>query len=539
MKKFIIHVVLVVFLLVFMQEVSALSVSNQFTKTFIGNYHYVFSNGKYGDFEHIKRVGDDMIAYCIEPGVSFSQESYEGYYDLSLEQFAEKVQISKEQVEKISLIASYGWGYQNHYGNEWIVATQSLIWQELGRDFQFTSRNKKENPWEYVIDTPKEIEEKMAEIQTLVNTYRANPLFNTTHAKVSLNRSYRFVDSTSQVSSYAIKNCENCTATIDGNSVEVRPIENQNGKVVLEKNNNTWNSMYVIYYQNAAQNLIVPGKVPEKNISLTYEIVKGSVQLTKYDADTKYCSPKAKGGSLKGSIYKLYKEDNTFVTDLVIDSNCQASFGELELGKYYIKEYQPGNSYQLDTTKYSFEVTADAPHYALTVYDKMDLGQVSIQKFDSKTNSCQTTGVGATLKGAVYGIYYRKDSLNSILVQKITVDENCSALSKRNLAIGNYYLIELEAPVGYLLDKTRHEFSITKENVDEVLNLTVQDEIIGSNIHIHKSFLSEMGNVPEKNASFAIFYADTNIKYKTITTDASGDATVWLPFGKYILKQLK
>lgn len=143
------------------QEVLASTRNDTFQSAFIKEYGYVESREHFGNFQHFTRVGDGSTAYCIEPGVSLSTGVYDGFYDLSLEEKANRVSLSKEQLERVSLIAHFGWGYQGHYGNDWIVATQTMIWKETGRSISFTSRYNPSDPWKYVIATPREIEEHM------------------------------------------------------------------------------------------------------------------------------------------------------------------------------------------------------------------------------------------------------------------------------------------------------------------------------------------------------------------------------------------
>ena len=72
-------------------KIFALITNDEFTKSFIGKYHYVDYDGKYGDFEHFKRKSDGATAYCIEPRVSLAADSYKGYYSLTLSDMAKYV----------------------------------------------------------------------------------------------------------------------------------------------------------------------------------------------------------------------------------------------------------------------------------------------------------------------------------------------------------------------------------------------------------------------------------------------------------------
>ncbi len=518
-------------------EVKASVTTEEFTKKYMATYHYVDVSGNYADFEYFQRKSDGLVAYCIEPNVSFSNGTYTGYYHLNSSELGKEVHIDAEKMSRVSLMAAFGWGYKGHTDYNWIIATQSLIWQELGRNFQFTSRNNKENPFLYVIPTPVEIQEKMDELSTMVDEYLAPPSFADTHAQIPLHGSYSFHDANNIINTYSVKSCENCSAEIRDNEVVVTPSGKGVGNVELVKENDGWETELVVYYNSTGQNLIVPGKILPLTVNLSFETVSGSLQLNKYDADTKTCQSQALGGSLSGSVYKLYKEDGTYVKDLVIGDNCSASATDLELGRYYVVESEAGHSYQVDTNKYYFDLTSDNSSQTLTVYDKMDLGQISLKKVDSRTKTCVSASSTAHLQGAIYGIYYTGNGADK-LVEKITIGSDCTAVSTKNLAIGSYYLKELKAPEGYHLDETIHPFTITKDHIDEVINLEVADEVYGSEIEIFKTYEQESGVVPEEHAKFAIYDQSTMDQVAILETDNYGKAKIWLPYGAYIIKQL-
>lgn len=526
-----------VFSFISINKVNAITTNDKFSKTYIGTYHYVSSNGKFGDFEYFTRTSDGQIAYCIEPGVSLSSGTYQGYYDLPNGTLAGYVGISSEILSKISLIAHFGWGYNGHYGYDWIVATQSLIWKELGYNFQFTSRNSKASPWQYVINTPNEVQDKMNEIERLILDYQSMPSFNTYYAKIPLNESYNFIDYSNKINGLKIKNCENCTATISNDLLNIKPNGNQNGKVIAEKVSFGWSTKFSVYEHPEGQNMLVPGLVESIETSVSYEVVSGKLNLFNYDEITNSCKPQQSGGDLAGSTFKLYKNDGTHIKDIVINENCTASIQDLELGKYYIVQTKAGLNYDLNPNKFYFELTLENPIQDLTIYNKMLLGQLKIYKFDSKTNSCKSISKFATLTGATYGLYYQTHPLNWKLITKLNINENCEALSEKNLLPGNYYLKELNAPKGYNLDEQKHYFEVTKDNANEIITKTLIDNIYETNLVINKTYLVENGVSPEVGAQFDIYYENSNTKFETLTIDESGSSNLLVPYGSYTIKQ--
>lgn len=516
------------------QEVLASTRNDTFQSAFIKEYGYVESREHFGNFQHFTRVGDGSTAYCIEPGVSLSTGVYDGFYDLSLEEKANRVSLSKEQLERVSLIAHFGWGYQRHYGNDWIVATQTMIWKETGRSISFTSRYNPSDPWKYVIATPREIEEHMEEIERSIAEYKKGVSFSKKNVRIEYGKSYDFVDTNYRLGEFSIT-CQNCSYSVQGNVLKVTPTSRQNGSVLLKKQSLEWGSDFIVYYSPYGQNMLVPGIAVPMEEKVSFAVVSGSLSLHKYDFDSKVCQAK-EGGSLEGSVYHLYKEDGTFVKELIIDKNCSASIMDLELGKYYVQEQKAGENYELDANKYSFDLNMEHSDKDLVVYDKMYLGQVKIEKVDHATKTCSSLSPYANLEGAVYGVY-KKDGT---LMEKLTISRNCSAFSKRNLLLGEYYIQELQAPKGYVLDTQKYFFSVTKENAEEVILLKLENKIIETNVVIYKTFSSSfLGLNAEENAVFAIYRKKDNKKITTLVTNDKGYAEVMLPYGEYVLKQVK
>ena len=527
---------------ILVKNVQAETTGDFFTKNFIGEYHYVYnSNGRYGDFEYITRNSDGHITYCIEPGVSFSKEVYTGYFNMSNEELSQLLHLTNEQILDITLVAQFGWGYNNHTGKEWIVATQALIWKTLGLDFSFTSRNSKSNPWQYVINTPAEIEEKMNEITNDIENYKKTPSFNTNYAKVSINHSYTFTDNSNSLDNYEILDCDNCNATISNNNqVIVNPVNNQSGTVHLAKKSANWPTNFFIYYKDDGQNLLVPGNVNKSVIDLNYEVVSGSLTIHKLDADTKTCTPKTLfGATLEGTTFTIYKEDKSVLTQVVVGSDCLANIDNLEVGRYFAMESRSGVNYQAEINKHWFTITENDLHQEITVYNKAYLGQVFLEKLDSKTKSCNITHTDATLNGAVYGIYYKQ---NNNLVDTITIDDSCQGSSKDNLPPGNYYLQEIKAPTGYKLDTKKYEFTISKnknKNKIEEVHLSVYDDIYETNLVINKTYLTSNGVAAEVGAVFEIYLKSSMELVNTLTIDESATASTILNYGNYIIKQTK
>ena len=160
-------------------------------------------------------------------------------------------------------------------------------------------------------------------------------------------------------------------------------------------------------------------------------------------------------------------------------------------------------------------------------------GKVAINKVDRDTGKNIPQG-DATLKGAVYSVY-REDGT---LITKITTDENGYAISGYLPSLGKFYLREITPSKGYELDKNTYEFNISKDNLEPLI--PVQEKVIERNVNFFKVYANDKTGmlVGEPNVTFDIYLKSSGEKYKTITTDSKGYATVKLPYGVYIIKQV-
>ncbi len=338
-------------------EVKAATVTDQITSTFLGDYHYVYDDGKFGDFELFKRNSNQNIAYCIEPGVSRHKGDYTGYLGLSNAELALKAGISTTQLEKISLYAYYGYGYKNHTSTDWVVATQAKIWNVLGKNFQFTSKNYSPNPWQYVISTPVNIEEKFKELDTLIERHYTKPSFDWQTILIPYNEgSYILEDKNGILNEFEIKTSTNCTLKIENNNLIITPNKsNSEGVIYLVKKRQDWNQDIILFHHDTGQDLLATGDVKNVESTIVFKTITGKVKIQKQDQDTNKCQAQGEA-SLEDVEYTLYKEDGTKMKTVKLQ-NCEATITNLPLGNYYIKETKSPIGYKLDEKKYDFAIT--------------------------------------------------------------------------------------------------------------------------------------------------------------------------------------
>ena len=104
----------------------------------------------------------------------------------------------------------------------------------------------------------------------------------------------------------------------------------------------------------------------------------------------------------------------------------------------------------------------DAGYYEVSMHNKADV-HIRVHKADENNPD-------KYINGAKYGIYNDKGKLLEELVtstvKKGSITYDGFAESVDTYPFGDYYIQEIEAPDGYLLDTTKYEFTLNAENLD-------------------------------------------------------------------------
>ena len=131
-------------------------------------------------------------------------------------------------------------------------------------------------------------------------------------------------------------------------------------------------------------------------------------------------------------------------------------------GKYRVTEKAAPTGYVTDGRSYDVVISNDGDVIKVndgTVVNKIQRAQINLTKTDKETNKA--------LSNAVFDIYAREDIIaNGVTMFKagtkvgtLMTGENGKALSNA-LYLGEYYLKEVSAPTGYVLNKDNHNVSL-------------------------------------------------------------------------------
>jgi uncharacterized surface anchored protein len=247
--------------------------------------------------------------------------------------------------------------------------------------------------------------------------------------------------------------------------------------------------------------------VEVKAINISF---KGRVRVTKTGESN---------DTLQSAKFGIYDSSDDFIEEITSFTNGVATSSMLHFGDYYIKETQAPVGYNLNTDKHNFTITSSNQIIQIGVANTKIRGRAELIKQDKLD--------GSYLDGAVFGIYDSSDNL----IEQLTTDANGKAISSL-LEYGDYYFKEITAPAKYVLDGTKHNFSISENN--KTLSLNILNDPIRGRVRIIK--VGEVDN-PLEGIVFSVYdTGDTLIE--ELTTDADGKATSSLMrYGDYYVQE--
>ena len=266
---------------------------------------------------------------------------------------------------------------------------------------------------------------------------------------------------------------------------------------------------------------------------------------------------------LEGAEFGIYDGQGKEVAKAKTNAQGVVEFNNLLGGKYTVKEtFVPEGFRKID----DFEVTI-AEHGKTVTIEKVDevrKGKLRVVKVDKENNKpVNFAGAQFKIKNLQTNQFIQQDG-------KDTFDTNDKGefTTKLDLLYGKYELVEVKAPVGYVLDTKPVKFSVTGD--DTVVSLNFADVRVKGKVTVLKT-----GAVPTKvaksNGNYGTEYvltmeqgrnlsgvefdviAKENITLKTgdvvkragekvgtIVTNAQGQGQLeGLEVGKYILKETK
>lgn len=234
----------------------------------------------------------------------------------------------------------------------------------------------------------------------------------------------------------------------------------------------------------------------------------------------KKTSDKNPDWGLSGAEFEVYKSDGTKIqTDKthITDENGLLTVTGLEWGEYYLKEKTAPDGYELSDNKIEFTVNAASDagrdYGEFAVYNVQKPASVILTKYEILEDGTQTQ---TPLSGAFYTLYLKNGTSADTNLGTYKTDDK-GQIYVGDLAFGEYYFKEKNAPKGYVLDDSHIEFTLDADNVSESAAVTAYDQRKTGDVTLQK--LDDADTVVG-DAVYGLFDNDGNRLWFTVKGNA-------------------
>ncbi|PGX28393.1 hypothetical protein COE22_07130 [Bacillus cereus] len=247
----------------------------------------------------------------------------------------------------------------------------------------------------------------------------------------------------------------------------------------------------------------------------------GKVKIKKVDSNND-------NKKLVGAKFKIEDLNGKIVGELVTNEEGEAISKDLSIGNYTLVEKEAPKGYELLKDNITVKVEKDAEVEIKIGNKKLPdpMGKMKLVKVDISDKNKK-------LAGAKFHI----EDLNKKVVGELVTNEEGEVISK-DLPIGNYTVVEIEAPKGYELLKDKIAVKIEKDTVVEIKigNKKLPDP--NGQFEIEKVDDTD-SELKLKGAVFQVLDKEGKEVSRLITDEKGKVISNQLAIGKYTIKEIK
>lgn len=456
------------------------------------------STRKYQQMTVITRNSDGSFVYCIEPGTPVSDGAVYPGQDFDQSYVG---QMTQEQWRRITLLAYYGYGYGNHTDIHWYTVTQYLIWQTVphGYDIYFTDSLNGNRITKYT--------NEINELNRLVEEHNISPNITNDTIDMVIGDTVELTDSNNVLNKFEVVDTDNVSASISGNTLSITANDVGDGSVTISKRDKNYSHPAIIYYHPTSQDLMMRGAYDPIDVNLKIEIVGGKVSVKKVDADTGLGIAQG-DATLDGAVYGIYDLEGNRVGEVISKGGEYVTSDYLpSLGTFYLKEEKSSTGYELNETKYFFNITKEDLYPEVDVTEKVIERDLKIFKVYASDETGFLTGE----PNVTFDIYLKSSGEK---VTSITTDANGYATA--TLPYGTYTVRQATTTEDHEMVED-FEIVVNEYSQDPIYKLLANAEIT-ARLKVIK-IDSETGNtIPVAGIKFKIFDVENN-EYVCQVTD--------------------
>ena len=447
---------------------------------------------RYKQAQFFRRSEDNKFVYCLEP-YEYVNNTYP-FYEVIREDYANVLGFTEEQWERISLLAYYGYQYNengyDHHEAKWYPITQVMIWRTTNPDSDI-----------YFTDTlngnrTSKFDGEMAELDRLVSEHYKTPQFGT-NMTLPIGSTIELTDSNNVLSNYKITGTNNIEARIEGNKLYITTNSIGEATINLEKKATKYEVPPIVYINTHSQNVFRLGEYDPVKAKLTVKVVGGKVTINKKDIETRTNTPQGEA-SLNGAVYGIYNLDGNKISTITTDENGISTSNLFnDLGRFYLLEETPSKGYLLDSNKYYFEITEDNLNPTVEVFEQVIKSDFEFTKVYASSN----TGFMEPEVGIKFGIY----NSNNVKIKEVITDNQ--GVVRFTLPYGKYVVKQLTTTPGH---EKITDFDIEVNKEGQVLKKVISNAPITTKLRVVKIDSETKEVIKRANIKFKIFDVKNN-----------------------------
>lgn len=421
-------------------------------------YAMIHIANQYG-FDYVQQlyVGDKTV-FCIEPMQLFT-EGLDYHQDT-----AKWDELSEQTRQNIWEINYYGYSYSGHQTEKYYVATQVMIWQAVtGTWYQ---------PYYTDGTTVYDISNEVAVINNLRTQPQGRPSFNNQTIKMGLNTPVTLTDTKGTLANYSITSSNGIRASVNGNNLTVAITSENYDKSITFSRNFTARDVNVIYGSGGYQRVIylASRRDPSPNFKLNFDLMYADIEVEKQDSQT---GTKTQGDATFNGATFAIKDTSGNVLETITTNGSKAKSKKYPVGTTLNvcevtspEGYLTNSSCNTVELKYSGDNTPST--FSTTVKDQVIKGRIEIAKtIDKEKYGLFQSNVQKPGEGFKFDIILKSTGK---VVSTLTTDEDGSVHLPSPLKYGEYKLVEIKAPHGYVLKDTEIPINVDGSSTEIFMN---------------------------------------------------------------------
>ena len=275
---------------------------------------------------------------------------------------------------------------------------------------------------------------------------------------------------------------------------------------------------YVIDEETRSQTVVVNAN--DLQTLTFYNRPSGGLQIIKSDEDS--------GARISGVKFEVRKINGEILGTYTTDRNGVISIPNAENGWYTITELKAADGYELDTTPVNACVK-DGETTTVEITNQR-MASILIHKVDAATGD------------GIYGVKFVIYDSGKNPIMEVTTDQDGYAWVNEELTPGKYYIRELEAADGYILDE---QYKTVYVEAGKCAQIEWENSAVTGQIQIRKYssddniVTGQRAGTALEGAVFEITQARSGRVVGYIVTDARGvAASDPLPLGRYFVTEV-